>query len=48
MTGQLPPEGAVSAAPGTIYIYQNGDASARYYKSSGTGKTGWSTPLLVP
>jgi hypothetical protein len=48
MTGQVPPEGAVPAVPGTIYVYQNGDATARYYKSAGTGKAGWSGPLSVP
>ena len=47
MTSQVPPEGAVPAVPGTIYVYQNGDATARCYKSAGTGKVGWSGPLLV-
>jgi len=48
MTGQVPPERAVPAVPGTIYVYQNGDAAVRYYKSAGTGTAGWSGPLLVP
>jgi hypothetical protein len=48
MVGQAPPEGAVTAVQGTIYTFENGDATARYYKSSGTGNTGWSPPLAVP
>ena len=48
MTGQAPPEGAVPAVPGTIYVYQNGDATTRYYKSAGAGNAGWSGPLPVP
>jgi hypothetical protein len=48
MTGQVPPEAAVPAVPGAIYVYQNGDATARYYKSAGVGKIGWSGPLPVP
>ena len=48
MTGQVPPEGAVPAIPGTTYVYQNGDAAERYYKSAGAGTVGWSGPLLVP
>ena len=47
MTGQVAPEGAVPAIPGTIYVYQNGDATARYYKSTGAGNVGWSGPLPV-
>ena len=48
MVGQVPPENAVTAIPGTVYTHQNGDATARYYKSTGTGNTGWSPPLVVP
>ena len=48
MVGQVPPEGAVSAIQGTIYTRQDGDATARYYKSAGTGNTGWSSPIVVP
>ena len=48
MTGRVPPEGTVPAVPGTIYVYRNGDATARYYKLAGPGKAGWSGPLLVP
>jgi hypothetical protein len=48
ITGQVPPEGTVPAVPGTIYVYQNGDTAERYYKSAGSGKAGWSGPLLVP
>jgi hypothetical protein len=47
MVGQTPPEGAVTAIQGTVYTHQDGDSSARYYKSTGTGNTGWS-PLAVP
>jgi hypothetical protein len=47
MVGQTPPEGAVTAIQGTVYTHQDGDATARYYKSTGTGSTGWS-PLAVP
>jgi hypothetical protein len=48
MVGQIPPEGSVNAIQGTIYTCQDGDATARYYKSAGTGTTGWSSPILVP
>jgi hypothetical protein len=48
MVGQVPPEGSVNAIQGTIYTCQDGDATARYYKSAGTGNTGWSSPIVVP
>jgi hypothetical protein len=48
MVGRVPPEGSVSAIQGTIYTCQDGDATARYYKSAGTGSTGWSSPIIVP
>jgi len=48
MAGQVPPEGAMTAIQGTVYTHQNGDSTARYYKSAGTGNTGWSSPLVVP
>jgi hypothetical protein len=48
MVGQVPPEGSVNAIQGTIYTCQDGDATARYHKSAGTGNTGWSSPIVVP
>ncbi len=48
MVGQVPPEHAVTAIQGTIYTCQNGDATVRYYKSTGVGDTGWSSALIVP
>jgi hypothetical protein len=48
MVGQTPPEHAVPAIQGTIFTHQDGDTTARYYKSTGTGNTGWSPPMVVP
>jgi len=48
MVGHAAPEGLVAAVQGTIYIREAGDATARYYKVSGTGVTGWSGPLIAP
>lgn len=48
MIGQVPPENEVVAVPGSVYTHEDGDNTARYYKSSGTGDTGWSAPLVVP
>jgi hypothetical protein len=48
MVGQVPPEGIVAAIQGSVYTCQDGDGTARYYKSTGTGNTGWSSPIVVP
>jgi hypothetical protein len=48
MVGTVAPNGAVTAVQGCRYTWQHGDSTQDFYKSTGTGNTGWSTPLLVP
>lgn len=40
--GTVAPEGVVTAPQGSQYVYQNGNSTALYFKSTGTGNTGWS------
>lgn len=47
ITGTAAPEGLATATQGCFYIRQNGDLTALYSKSTGTGNTGW-TQLTVP
>jgi hypothetical protein len=47
MVGTVAPEGVVTAMQGSTYIHQNGNSTALYFKSTGTGNTGW-TALAVP
>jgi len=48
MVGTVPPGGAVTAVQGCRYTWQHGDKTQDFYKSTGTGNTGWSTALGVP
>jgi hypothetical protein len=48
MVGTVTPSGAVTAVQGSRYTLQHGDSTQDFYKSTGTGNTGWSTPLLIP
>lgn len=48
MVGTVAPGGAVTAVQGCRYTWQHGDSTQDFYKSSGTGNTGWSKPLLIP
>jgi hypothetical protein len=42
LTGTVPPEGSVTAPPGSMYLNSSGGAGATLYiKESGLGKTGW-------
>lgn len=45
--GDAAPEGAVSAVQGSTCVFMNGDSTALYFKSTGTGNTGW-TAVTVP
>lgn len=41
MQGTVAPSGVVTATPGCMYIYINGDSTHLYFKATGTGNTGW-------
>jgi hypothetical protein len=42
LTGNTPPEGSVTAPPGSLYLNSGGGTSATLYvKEIGNGKTGW-------
>lgn len=45
--GVLSTGDSLADGQGTVYTHQDGDSTTRYYKSTGTGNTGWS-PLAVP
>lgn len=42
MVGTVAPESAVPGMQGCEYIRQNGNSTAKYFKSTGTSTTGWS------
>lgn len=42
LTGTMPPEGMVTAPPGSMYLNtKGGKGTTLYIKESGNGKTGW-------
>lgn len=42
LTGTVPPEGSVTAPPGSMYLNSSGGTGATLFiKESGQGKTGW-------
>src|SRR5262249_15832002 len=47
LQGTIDPEGTITSQQGTTYQRLNSDASALYFKQTGTGKTGW-VALTVP
>jgi len=47
LQGTIDPEGVIPSQQGSTYQRLNGDASALYFKRTGTGKTGW-VALTVP
>lgn len=42
--GTASPEGVVTAVQGSTHVLRNGDSTAVYRKTTGTGNTGWVTP----
>lgn len=46
MLGTVDPENNVTAMQGSMYIRQNGNSTSFWYKTSGTGTTGW-TQLTI-
>ena len=46
--GDVTPASAVTAIQGSRYTWRNGDSTQDFYKSTGTGNTGWSAALVVP
>lgn len=47
MIGTVAPESVVAAIQGCEYIRQNGNSTTKYFKSTGTGSTGWSQ-MTIP
>lgn len=45
--GDASPASALSAIQGSTCVYRNGDSTALYFKSTGTGNTGW-TAVTIP
>jgi hypothetical protein len=45
MVGQAAPENIAVAMQGSTYTFENGDATQRFVKLTGSGSTGWSAPL---